>query len=201
MSIYDLKPRFQALLRPVCTSLARKKVTPNQVTLLALLLSVGTGAWIALAPESRLPMLWLPLALFLRMALNAIDGMLAREHDQQTPAGGLLNEIGDILSDLVLYLPFAVVPGFTPELIVLIVLFSGLTESAGLAAVLIGASRNYKGPMGKSDRAFVFGLLAFLRGVGVPMTPWVTWALLGVLLLLILTVWNRCRAALNEVAS
>ncbi len=200
MSIYDLKPRFQALLRPVCKMLARKGITPNAVTLLALLLSVASGAWIVHSPTSSAPLLWLPAALFIRMALNAIDGMLAREHDQQTPAGGLLNEIGDILSDLVLYLPFAMVPGFEPGLVVFIVILSGLTESAGLAAVLIGAQRNYKGPMGKSDRAFLFGLLAFLIGLGIPIEPWLTWILIGINLLLILTIWNRCRAALQEVA-
>jgi len=201
MSIYDLKPRFQALLRPVCAALAGKGVTPNQVTLLALLLSAASGAWIVLTPHASAPYLFLPVALFVRMALNAIDGMLAREHDQQTRAGALLNEIGDVLSDLFLYLPFALAPEFTPELVVLIVVLAGLTETAGLAALLIGASRNYRGPMGKSDRAFVFGLLSFLRGLGVSMESWLPWVLILTVVLLILTVWNRCRSALQEVSS
>jgi CDP-diacylglycerol--glycerol-3-phosphate 3-phosphatidyltransferase len=34
------------------------------------------------------------------MALNAIDGMLAREHDMQSPLGAMLNELGDVLSDV-----------------------------------------------------------------------------------------------------
>ncbi len=198
MSIYDLKPRFQALLRPVCTALADRGVTPNQVTVFALFLSAVSGGWIALAPDSRTPYLFLPVALFLRMALNAIDGMLAREHDQQTHAGALLNEIGDVLSDLFLYLPFALTSGFTPELVVLIVVLSGLTETAGLASLLIGATRNYRGPMGKSDRAVVFGLLSFLQGMGAPLEFWLPWVLTLLVLLLILTVWNRCRAALRE---
>jgi len=198
MSIYDLKPRFQALLRPVCAWLASKGVSPNQVTLLALLLSVASGVWILNVPDSPLPYLWLPVALFLRMALNAIDGMLAREHNQKSPEGALLNEVGDVVSDIVLYLPLAYAPGLLPEMVVLIVILSALTEAAGLAALLVGASRNYRGPMGKSDRAFVFGLLSFLIGIRVPLGSVSPWILGLVILLLVLTVWNRCRSALRE---
>lgn len=201
MSIYDLKPRFQALLRPVCSWLASKGITANQVTLLALLLSLASGVWIWKCPETPLPYLWLPVALFLRMALNAIDGMLAREHDQASPAGALLNEMGDVLSDLFLYLPFVAAPGFVPEALVAVVFLAVLSETAGLAALLIGAPRNYRGPMGKSDRAFVFGLLSFLMGVGVPVEPWVDGVLVLLIFLLILTVWNRCRSALRETSS
>ena len=35
VSVYDIKPRFQALLRPLTNSLARAGVTANQVTLAA----------------------------------------------------------------------------------------------------------------------------------------------------------------------
>lgn len=43
---------------------------------------------------------------FIRMALNALDGMLARECNQQTRLGAILNETGDVISDIALYLPF-----------------------------------------------------------------------------------------------
>ena len=77
-TIYDLKPRFQALLRPVSDALVRAGLSANDVTLGALLLSVAHGAWIALMPASAWPLLLLPVTLFLRMAFNAIDGMMAR---------------------------------------------------------------------------------------------------------------------------
>ena len=82
-SVYDLKPRFQALLRPIVKGLAKNGVTANQVTIAALLLSVIVGVLLVLFPQS-VTVLWLvPVVLFVRMALNAIDGMLAREHDQK----------------------------------------------------------------------------------------------------------------------
>ncbi len=42
-SIYDLKPRFQALLRPATRALAAAGVSANQVTVAALLLSALVG--------------------------------------------------------------------------------------------------------------------------------------------------------------
>ena len=86
-SIYDLKPRFQALLRPLSDALVRAKLSANDVTLGALLLSAAHGAWLALMPGSAWPVLLLPVTLFVRMAMNAIDGMMAKEHGQASAAG------------------------------------------------------------------------------------------------------------------
>jgi len=201
MTIYDLKPAFQNLLRPVCNAFARMGVTANQVTLAALLISIAVGATFAVYPTERWAALLIPIWLFLRMALNAIDGMLAREHHMQTSLGGILNELSDVASDAALYLPFAFVPGISPELIVLVVLLSVFTEMAGTVAVQVGASRRYDGPMGKSDRAFVFGSLALLLGLGVDPGSWVNAVLLVVALATLLTVVNRCRKALAELES
>ncbi len=201
MTIYDLKPAFQNLLRPICNALARIGVTANQVTLAAFLLSVGIGAIFALLPESRWAALLIPLWLFLRMALNAIDGMLAREHHMQSSLGGILNELSDVVSDAALYLPFALVPGISAVLIVTVVVLSIVTEMAGVVAVQVGASRRYDGPMGKSDRAFVFGLIALLLGIGVDIGRWVNAALVVVALLTALTVINRCKKALDELSA
>ena len=74
-SIYDLKPKFQALLRPLCKGLAKAGVSANQVTIAAILLSIGAGACIVIQPQASWPLLALPGVLFLRMALNAIDGI------------------------------------------------------------------------------------------------------------------------------
>jgi CDP-diacylglycerol--glycerol-3-phosphate 3-phosphatidyltransferase len=93
MTIYDLKPAFQSLLRPACKAMAKAGITANQVTIAAMLLSIVTGAALIVLHEHRHALLLVPIVLFLRMALNAIDGMLAREHDMQSSLGGLLNEL------------------------------------------------------------------------------------------------------------
>lgn len=212
-SIYQLKPRFQALLRPLVASLARAGVTPNQITAAALLLSVAVGAVLAWRRFAGWPLLLLPAALLVRMALNALDGMLAREHGLASPLGAFLNELGDVLSDAALYLPLALRPDFggafggaipamyATELIVAIVVAAALSEMAGVVAVQVGASRRYDGPMGKSDRAAVFGALALLLAGGVEPGGWLTLVLIAVLGLLVLTIVNRVRRALREIAA
>jgi CDP-diacylglycerol--glycerol-3-phosphate 3-phosphatidyltransferase len=197
-TIYQLKPAFQNLLRPLTNALAIMGMTPNQVTLTALLLSFVVGGVIAWSPhESRL-LLLLPFALFVRMALNAIDGMLAREHAMKSRLGAILNELGDVLSDAALYLPLALVPGILPALIVSSVVLAIAVEMTGVVAVQIGASRNYAGPMGKSDRAFVFGLIALLLGLGLTPGLWANSLIAGVALLSGWTIVNRARLALAE---
>ncbi len=199
-SVYDLKPRFQGLLRPLVRWLAAVGVTPNQVTVAALALSVLVGALVAGWPAAHWPLLLLPVVLFLHMALNAVDGMLAREYDMRSPLGAVLNELGDVVSDAALYLPLAWVPGFEPIAVVAAVVLGIIGEMAGVVAVQIGATRRYDGPLGKSDRALAFGGLGLLLGLGVPGGIWLD-ALLWVLVLLAaVTIVNRARQALAETA-
>lgn len=76
MSLYALKPKFQNRLRPFANSLAERGVTANQVTLFAAGGSIVVGALAGLGVFARALFLLIPLWLFVRMALNAIDGML-----------------------------------------------------------------------------------------------------------------------------
>lgn len=198
-TIYDLKPKFQALLRPIARALAGAGVTANAVTLAALALSLAQGAWIALLPGARWPLLVLPLTLFVRMALNAIDGIMAKEHGQKSVRGAVLNELSDVISDAALYLPFALIAGVNAPLVVLVVLLGAITEFAGVLGPAIGASRRYDGPFGKSDRAFAFGLLAVLLGLGLAPGLWTALVLAAMLVLSVLTIWNRASKAIAEV--
>lgn len=200
VSVYQLKPRFQSLLRPVLAFLARAGVTANQVTVAALLLSSAWGLSIAWFAGARWPLLLLPLVLLARMALNAIDGMLAREYGMKSSLGAILNELGDVLSDTVLYLPLGFLPGIDPVWLVAVVILAILSEMTGVVAVMIGAPRRYDGPMGKSDRAFVFGLLGLLAGLEVLPARMFDYAMMALLLLLTLTIFNRARHALREAA-
>ena len=199
-SIYDLKPKFQSLLRPMVNALARSSVTANQVTIAALLLSLTAGDLIARTHGGRM-LLLLPVVLFVRMALNAMDGMLAREHNQKTALGAILNELGDVIADVGLYLPLAAVPEFDPWLVIVVVILSVLTEMTGVIGVQIGASRRYDGPLGKSDRAFLFGLMGLLLGLRVHIGRAIPAVLFAMILLLVMTIFNRARRALKEVSA
>ncbi len=198
-SIYDLKPRFQALLRPLIARLAAWGCTPNLITSLALLVSLIVGSIILYVPQKPAVLLLLPAWLFLRMALNAIDGMMARELNMKSTLGAVLNEIGDVLSDLALYLPLAIV--HPPSLWPIIGFSFGavLTEFCGVLTQALGAKRHYEGPMGKSDRAFFVGALGLITGLAPALFK--LWPALFIVatLLSVLTCLNRLNRALAEL--
>lgn len=157
-SIYDIKPAFQNLLRPITQRLAEKGVTANQVTIAALILSLIAGLALTAAGQHKAVFLLVPVVMLVRMALNAIDGMLAREHNMKSPLGAILNELCDVISDAALYLPFALLPEVAGWLIVLFVIAAVISEMTGVVAVQIGASRRYA--TGRWEKAT--GLLCLL---------------------------------------
>lgn len=195
-SVYQLKPRFQQLLRPALQRLAHAGVTPNQLTVATALLCVGYGLLLACLPSQA--WVWAGLAplLLLRMALNALDGMLATLTQQQTPLGALLNELADQVSDAALLLPLALVPGVSSAAVVLLALLALLVEFSGVLAILIGSARRFDGPMGKSDRAVWLGLLGVLVASAAPPV-WLHLLLAAGAVLMVWTVVNRVRQALR----
>ncbi|MBL8664235.1 MAG: CDP-alcohol phosphatidyltransferase family protein, partial [Candidatus Odyssella sp.] len=194
-SLYDLKPRFQALLRPLSRGLLGAGVAPNAVTLAALALSAAMGAALALWPASAWALAAVPLVLLVRMALNALDGMMAREGGQESKLGLVLNEVGDILADGAIYLPLALALGVHALLAAGFVLLAAASEAAGLAGIATGAGRRYDGPFGKSDRAAALGALAIVAAAGVPLAGWIGWAFAALCALAALTIANRTTKA------
>lgn len=202
VSMYDLKPRFQALLRPCVRWLFTLGVTANQVTVLACLISVLLGAGLAMAmahhpQDARVWFALVPLWMLLRMGLNAIDGMLAREHGQQSVLGAYLNELTDVVSDTALYLPFAWVAPLQALGVGALALLAALSEMAGLQGLTVGAGRRYEGPMGKSDRALVMGALGLAVAATSQLPDWTTWVMPTLVLLTTWTTVNRIRAGVR----
>ncbi len=196
MSLCELKPRFQSMLRPPAHLLARRGVTPNQITLTAALGSIIVGAVLTGYASTRWLFLLAPLWLFARMALNALDGMIARDHNQTSPLGAYLNEISDVVSDTAIYLPFALIAPFNGYSVAIVIYLGVLTELAGVLGPSVGVSRRYDGPMGKSDRALVFGGLGFAVAVTTTLPAWLAWLFPVMAVLLVLTIVNRIRGGL-----
>ena len=199
LTIYSLKPGFRSLLRPLARQLVRLGVTANQVTLFAGTLSAGAGVFLAWQRTPRGWFVALPVVLFARMGLNALDGLMAREFHQETALGAYLNELTDVASDAFLILPFACIPGIDPFGIAIVILLAAVSEMTGALGATVGASRSYDGPMGKSDRAVVFGALALWLGLGRPVISVVLELIpYFVSILLLWTICNRVRAGLAE---
>ena len=130
------------------------------------------------------------------MTLNALDGMLARECNQKTRLGAILNETGDVISDIALYLPFLFLPESNASLVILMLFCTILIEFCGLLAQTINGVRSYAGPFGKSDRALIFGLWGLAIAIYPQWMQWnnLLWSIASILLLW--TAINRCRSVL-----
>ncbi|BFO64870.1 CDP-alcohol phosphatidyltransferase family protein [Chryseobacterium sp. KCF3-3] len=198
ISVYKLKPKFQQLLTPVLLFFHRNKITANQITISSILLSVIIGLLFWNADISKWFFLSLPVGLLLRMALNALDGMMARKFNQTSKLGEVLNELGDIVSDVIIFFPLL---KFQPESLYLIVIFiilSIINEFAGLMGKIVGKERRYEGPMGKSDRALILGLYGLLMLIGVNISG-VSQYIFGIIIaLLLISTYIRLKKSLHE---
>lgn len=199
-TLYTLKPAFQRLLRPLVGRLAAARATANQVTITAAIMSIAAAGLVAMFPARPAVFLLVPLVLFVRMALNAIDGMLAREHGQASTFGMYLNELCDVASDLALILAFAAVPAFPAWGVVAFAIAAVVAEFAGVLGIPAGTGRNYAGPFGKSDRAFALGLVSVLLAAGVPLGALGPYVFPALALLSLLTMANRIRIGLRPAA-
>ncbi len=198
ISVYKLKPKFQQLLTPVLLFLHKNKITANQITISSILLSVIIGILFWNADISKWFFLSLPIGLLVRMALNALDGMMARKFNQTSKLGEVLNEVGDIVSDVIIFFPLI---KFQPESLYLIVIFivlSVINEFAGLMGKVTGKERRYDGPMGKSDRALIIGLYGLLMFFGVAISGISVYIFALLIGLLLISTYIRLKKSLHE---
>jgi CDP-diacylglycerol--glycerol-3-phosphate 3-phosphatidyltransferase len=203
-SVNDLKPRLRAMLRPMVQRLAALGIRPEQLSSAALALAAVTGALIAVLPEilpgNSRALLILPVALSARVALTLMADMLTHEHAMQTPRTILFGEAWDALADALLYLPLALYPGVPGGLVVTLVVLGLCAEVVGLAGHAIGAGRRGEGPMGRNDRAIVFGLVALIMALDPDNAVWLPWLLLPASAMAVATIVNRIRASLLQTA-
>lgn len=201
ISIYEIKPKFQQLLMPIVDWMRKIGMTPNQVTILALVLSIVTGIILSIFHENKWIYILMPIVMFVRMALNAIDGVMAKKYQMKSHLGFLLNELGDVISDLFLFIPFVFIAEDYGIGIMLFISLSIISEMAGVTVRVIGSSRRYDGPMGKSDRAFIVGFISFLIFVHLNIIPYLHFVFYVCSILMLINIYNRITNGLKEVKS
>ena len=159
ISVYKLKPKFQKLLQPILFLLRKIGVSPNQITIFTVFFSIALGFFLFFGIENKVWFLFVSLGLLLRMALNALDGMMAKQFNLQSKKGEILNELGDIISDVAIFFPFIYFDSLKTEYIIIFIVLSIINEFCGILSKSIYGIRRYDGPMGKSDRALLVGLI------------------------------------------
>jgi CDP-diacylglycerol--glycerol-3-phosphate 3-phosphatidyltransferase len=197
ISVYNIKPKFQELLKPVLALMYKLGITANQITISSIFLSliIGTGFWFA--DKNIALFLILPIGLFLRMALNALDGMMAKIYHQQSKKGEILNEMGDIISDFFVFLPLLKFEQEISYLIVIFICLSMINEFAGVLGKAVSNERRYDGPMGKSDRALILGIYGILSYFSINFNKYSTYIFSVIILLLVLSTIIRIKKSLK----
>lgn len=177
--------------------LYRAGVSANQVTLVTFVSSIVMAGMLYYSPSLTI---WfaLPFFMLIRMAGNAIDGMLAKQHNKQTDFGFILNEVTDLLADAALLLAFSAVIGFDSYWLVSMLLLSWLSEFIALMGQVINGERQNSGPLGKSDRAVFLSIFAIMIGLNINSLELSFWFFIIGHFLLILTCINRVRQGLQE---
>lgn len=190
ISIYKLKPKFQQLLNPVLLFLHARKITANQITITSIVLSLVLGVFLWFAPHVHSFYILLPIGLFIRMALNALDGMMAKTFNQISKRGELLNEVGDVFSDLFIFISLTQI--FPSNIFVVVfIALSIVNEFVGVIGKLLVNERQYDGPMGKSDRAFLIGLVALLLFFNVNLYLYASWIFIVANVLILISTFVR----------
>ena len=174
----------------------KKGIQPNTITWMAILLSVVCGLFCWMHPI-LISLIILPVALLIRMALNALDGMMARTYMLQSKSGEMLNEIGDVFSDFVMFAPLYWL--FQAELysFITFLFLSILNEFAGIMGKIVSGTRRYDGPMGKSDRALIIGLASIILFCSVRVLPYMKYLFYLLDILLLLSTFIRIKKSLS----
>ena len=123
--------------------------------------------------------------------------MMARQYNMQSKLGEILNELGDVLSDMAIIFPLVIIPGINPCLIVLFGLLAIINEFSGLLGKAINGERRYDGPMGKSDRALLIGLFCIVYYCWEGIENYVDWIFGIAFMLIVISTFVRLRKILS----
>ena len=198
ISIYKIKPKFQQLLMPLLKLLRGWGISPNAITILSIILSFALSYFFWNASDGSSYFLIVAFGLLLRMMLNALDGMMARIYNLQSKLGEILNEVGDIISDVAIYFPLIIFSSLSIEIAIIFILLSIINEFCGLIAKVISGERRYDGPMGKSDRAFLIGVICIVYYFTKSLDPYMNYIIGGSSILMIFSSYIRLTKSIKN---
>jgi CDP-diacylglycerol--glycerol-3-phosphate 3-phosphatidyltransferase len=161
--LYKQKGNFQKLIR----WMAGSWMTANMATAAGCLLIILVSASFYLGltfEQANFLLILTPVFLVLRMAMNALDGMLSREQETGSVAGEIWNEALDILGDTICYGSLYFVPQGPRASIIVFIILAWAAEFFGVLGKSMpdGIRRHETFLGGKPDRAIWMGLLAII---------------------------------------
>ena len=162
MTLDQLRPVADRLLRPFVSLSAKLGLTPDAVSVVAFAFAGGAGAAFYVATPSAY--LAGALLVFLNGWLDLLDGALARELGTDSEAGDLLDHVLDRYADIVVIAGLAAGIG---EYVLGLAAVTGvlMTSYLGTQAQAVGLDRVYGGLLGRADRLALVGFTGLLAAV------------------------------------
>lgn len=150
--LYSLKPAFARSLSRIEQYFLTKGISADQVTLWALPVGIAAGVALAAASWSHWWLIAVPILTLIRMALNALDGSMARHTGTEHATGAIANEVVDRVGDSCLLAGAYLLVDH--RLVTVALLASLASEYVSVLGWAVHGSRKFIG-MGKPDRAAV----------------------------------------------
>jgi CDP-diacylglycerol--glycerol-3-phosphate 3-phosphatidyltransferase len=172
--VIDLKGRKKAapILEPIAAGMAKVGFTPAAVTVLGLLVTVGGAVLMASGY-----LFWGALTAAIGVALDALDGPLARKLGRTSDRGAFLDTMSDRFGEIAVWVGLSVYLREEPRLLVLCIValaFSLLVPYVRAKAEFAGLEGK-GGWMGRAERMILILVGTMVVGLGVPIMEPLLW--------------------------
>lgn len=196
-ALYDLKPWYTRRLSTFIRWAVRHHVSPDVFTAVGVAgAALGAAGFVLPVPAWAAAVIVLVGGLVVRLGGANLDGAVARARGVSRPFGFVLNELGDRVSDLLLFLGLYLgAPSVLQPWVVVVAFASSLPTLVSVSGAAVGVAR-INGSFGKTERSVLFVAAAAVLA-STPLLGVVV-ALLAVLALV--TVVRRCRAIRRHLA-
>jgi CDP-diacylglycerol--glycerol-3-phosphate 3-phosphatidyltransferase len=191
----DLKGRKKAapILAPIASGLAKIGVKPAMVTIIGLLVTVAGAVLIAYGY-----LFWGGLTAALGVALDALDGPLARRLEMESERGAFLDTMSDRFGEIAVWVGLSVYLRQEPLLLVLCVISlatSLMIPYVRAKAEVVGLDGK-GGWMGRAERMILILVGIMVVGLGAPIMQPLLWVFV---VLTSLTVAQRIRRTWQQL--
>jgi archaetidylinositol phosphate synthase len=168
MTLDQLRPVANRMLRPFVSLSTRLGLTPDAVSVIAFALAGGASAAFYLGGADPIWYFAGAVLVFLNGWLDLLDGALARELGTDSKAGDLLDHVLDRYADIVI---IAGVAAGVDRYALGLAAVTGvlMTSYLGTQAQAVGLDRVYGGLLGRADRLALVGVAGVVAAV-VPAT-------------------------------
>ena len=176
MTLDQYRPHVKVYFDPLVSLAIRCRITPNILTIAALVASAVAGILFYLRLE-----LWAVLAVALNAFFDAMDGAVAREMKITSKRGDFLDHAVDRYADIFI-ITGIFASGVVPWQIGVLALTGVLMSSyLGTQAQAVGVGRYYGGVLGRADRLvliLIVGIITILFPMTIVGLTWFGWLLL-----------------------